>query len=107
GGEDHDQIEVGEDRDNLAPQAMGHKAWVAVVAGHPPLVAIAVEWAARWRVALALGGGADIAGGDDLDAVPAAAVEVEIAELGEVAGGELQPGEAAVVALGVGDPGHL
>src|SRR5512133_1320364 len=107
GGDDHDQVQVGDDLDELAAQAMGEEAWVAVVAGHPPLVAVAVEWAARWRVALALGGGADIAGGNDLDAVPAAAIEVQVPEFGEVARGEYQPGEAAVVALRVGDPGHL
>jgi hypothetical protein len=54
-----------------------------------------------------LGGGANIAGVDDLDAVPAAAVEVQITQLGQVAGGELQPGEADVVALGIGGPGHV
>src|SRR6266540_1540605 len=92
---------------NWPPKPWARKLWVAVVAGHPPLVAVAVERGGGRRVALALGGGADIAGRDDLDTVPAAAVEVQVAELGEVAGGKLQPGEAAVVALGIGDPGHL
>src|SRR4029453_9236226 len=96
GRDDHDQVQVGDDLDELAAVANRGKAWVAVVAGYPPLVAIPVEPAARWRVALALGGGTDIAGGNDLDAVPAAAVEVEIAELGGVAGGGLAPGEAPV-----------
>src|SRR5512133_857476 len=78
GGDHHDQVQVGDDLDELAAVANRGKAWVAVVAGYPPLVAIPVEPAARWRVALALGGGTDIAGGNDLDAVPAAAVEVQI-----------------------------
>jgi hypothetical protein len=47
-----------------------------------------------------------IAGGNDLDAVPAAGVEVQVPQFGQVAGGEFQPGEAAVVALGIGDSGH-
>jgi hypothetical protein len=47
-----------------------------------------------------------IAGGNDLDAVPAAGVEVQVPQFGQVAGGEFQPGEAAVIALGIGDSGH-
>src|SRR5829696_4267823 len=97
-GDDHDQIQAGDDLNELAAISHGAEAVVAALIRHPPLVAI-VPRTHRW-VALRLGRGSHVVSRDHLCAVPAAAVEVQIPELGQVSGGQLQERTAKVVALG-------
>lgn len=96
-GDGHDQIESGQDQDILAAEASGKEPGRAGPADHPPVVAIL--GGTRWS-ALDLGGRPHILNRDELSALPSPLVEVEVAELGEVPGGELQEAAADLVALG-------
>src|SRR6266545_4953859 len=105
-GDDHDQVQVGDDPDALAAEPDRQEAGVAGLAGHPPLVAVALGGTVgRWGAVRACRGG-HVACRDHLGGAPAAAVEVQVADLGQVTAWQLQPAEAELVALGVGGPGH-
>jgi hypothetical protein len=97
-GDDDDQVQVGDDLDDLAAVAPG---WEAVVAGHgpnAPQIAVVVGFR-RDHLGVGLGGGPYVGLGDELVALPATPVEVQEPQLGQVAAGQLEPVEAKVVAL--------
>src|SRR3954470_17559959 len=87
-GGDGDQVEVRDDVDGLPAVTTGEVRRVTVGLVEPPLPAVPGLGVRR-----ALGprrGGADVVGGNDLLAVPPALVEVEEADLGQVAGRQPQ-----------------
>src|SRR5215216_7368566 len=65
-GEDHDQVQVGDDLDQLAGVPSSEEAVVRSDGGGPPLVAVAVGRDRGGWLALGLGGGTHIVGRDHL-----------------------------------------
>src|SRR6478672_1877357 len=105
GGDDDDEVAVGHDLDELSAESPGQVGGVAGGGADPPLVAVAGGGAVGGRC-VGGGGVADPGGGYELSALPAAAVEVEGADLGHVPGAEFEESEPGVSVLRVDRPGE-